>query len=46
MVFCYDVLHYKNSGQNQKIELYLYKDNEKEPYFKEPLYLYLAVIEK
>jgi len=34
----------KASGQNQKIEFYLYKDGEKEPYFKEPLYLYIDVI--
>jgi uncharacterized membrane protein len=34
----------KTTGQNQKIEFYLYKDGEKEPYFKEPLYLYIDVI--
>lgn len=33
------------SGAKQKVEFYLYKNNEVEPYLKDPLYLYLNVIE-
>ncbi|MGA9048005.1 MAG: DUF1616 domain-containing protein [Dehalococcoidia bacterium] len=35
----------KVTGQRQKIDLYLYKDSEQEPYFKEPLGLYIDVTE-
>ena len=31
------------AGSNQKIEFFLYKDGEKGPYFKEPLYIYVDV---
>jgi uncharacterized membrane protein len=34
------------TGQNQKMDYYLYKDGDQEPYFKKPLYLYIDVIEK
>ena len=33
----------KNAGDDQKIEFYLYKGGEKEPYFKEPLFIYIDV---
>jgi len=32
-------------GQGQKVEFWLYKDNEAEPCFKDPLYLYVDVTE-
>ncbi len=33
-----------SEAQLQKIEFYLYKEGEKEAYFKEPLYLYVDVV--
>jgi len=35
----------QNPGKNQKVEFWLYKDNDNEPYFKEPLNLYIDVSE-
>ncbi len=31
----------KQIGNNQKIDFFLFRDGEEEPYFKEPLYLYI-----
>ena len=33
------------SGENQKVEFWLYKDRETKPYFEDPLHLYLDVEE-
>jgi len=33
----------QSAGQNQKVDFQLYKDGAAEPYFKEPLYLYIDV---
>ena len=33
------------SGTGQKIDLYLYKGGEEQPYFKEPLYIYIDAAE-
>jgi len=33
----------QSTGQNQKVTFWLYKDNASEPYFKDPLHLYLNV---
>lgn len=33
----------KEIGDNQKVEFYLYKDNQPQPYHKEPLRLYINV---
>ena len=33
----------KVSGEKQKVEFYLYKNDETQPYFKEPLRLYIDV---
>ncbi len=35
----------QNAGKSQKVEFWLYKDNEPQPYFKEPLHLYIDVNE-
>jgi len=35
----------QNSGKNQKVEFWLYKDDKTEPYFKDPLHLYIDVSE-
>lgn len=35
----------QSSGVEQKVEFWLYKNGEAEPYFEEPLYLYFEVIE-
>lgn len=35
----------QSSGKNQKVEFWLYKDNKTEPYFKDPLHLYIDVNE-
>lgn len=31
-------------GEKRKVEFYLYKNGEDEPYFKEPLRLYIDVV--
>ncbi len=36
----------RSSGDNQKVEFWLYKAGEAEPYLEEPLYIYFDVIEK
>ncbi len=32
-----------SSGANQRIDFYLYKDTDQEPYFKDPLYIYIDI---
>ena len=33
------------SGTGQKIDFYLYKEGEEQPYFKDPLYIYIDAVE-
>ncbi len=35
----------QNSGKSQKVEFWLYKGDKTEPYFEDPLHLYIDVIE-